>query len=293
VTSVPAVLSVPGETYVLAGDFTLPGPGGIALQITADNIKLDGNGHTLKGPGALTPPKSIGIEVVGTNGVRIEHVAVTGFTHGVRIRSNGAIKAQHATLSGVQATGNDVGIQLAYADYCRVTGCNCSANMYYGIYLASANNNLCSRNLVADNTSAYYTNLLGHTGGIYVGSSDGNRLSDNAILRNGAVGVWLYLDADSNTVEYNTISSTGYTGIASNGSQNSIRENLVFWNRDGIVLAQTGGGNTVEKNRVFSSSHLDMTDESLSNGSNTWTGNSFASDNESGPAFGPGAGVIQ
>jgi parallel beta-helix repeat protein len=275
ITTCPQVLSTPGETYVLTNDLAMPNPG-IALQITADNVHLVGNGHTIKGPGAISSPKSIGVEVVGTKGVGVQGVVLTDFTLGIRVRS-----ATATHVSQCRGLGNLVGIQIASADRNSVTGSRFSSNAV-GVYLATANHNMIAENEVADNTVSSPDALSGFAVGVFVASSDGNTILGNAILRNRDVGVWLYFGANQNTIRNNEINVNTRTGITSNGTNNRILQNRVLENTDGIGLAKGATGHLIQNNRVLGNSHLDMTDLNLPGCVNMWQNNVFNTDNDPG-----------
>jgi parallel beta-helix repeat protein len=269
-------LNQPGETYVLAGNLNCPAGG---LKITADNVILNGNGFTLTGPGAPNIPKTIGVEVVGTKGVVIRNIRVTGFSEGIRIRS-----ATRTRVLGASAIDNVVGMLLADAHQNSVVDSHFRAG-YFGVYVSTSNHNLFERNWVTDNTKTSPNVVSGFSGGFIVLSSTGNRILRNNVVQNGKVGIWLYIGAHLNLVQYNRIDGTKGTGIASNGTNNQIRNNNVHQSINGIVLAKAATGHHVLTNTVLGSSLLDMTDENLPSVVNTWDNNNFTTDSEgNGPA---------
>ena len=81
IQSCPYTIMQPG-VYVLASDLTCPGP---AITITADNVVLNLNGHTLTSDGG----GGAGVRAEGTEanptleGLRVENGTVTGFIDGI------------------------------------------------------------------------------------------------------------------------------------------------------------------------------------------------------------------
>jgi parallel beta-helix repeat protein len=279
VTQCGQVLNVPNGQYVLQNDLNCT-THQIALQITANGVQFNGNGHTIKGTGANPLPKTIGIEVVGAQGVGVQNVNLTSFTQGIRVRSS-----QVARVYNVRSVGNVIGALIADASQISIAAGNYSGNGYFGVYLSTATNCHIIGNAMMSNKAS-----TGFSGGIYVGSSDSNVIADNRIMFNGVAGVWLYLGSDQNIVRRNDIRGTEYTGIASNGTNNTIEENYCGTNKDGIVLAGGAVGHTVRNNTVKGNSHLDMTDENLPGCANAWMMNIFATDSE---GDGPGLGCIK
>jgi hypothetical protein len=64
--------------------------------------------------------------------------------------------------------------------------------------------------------------------------------------------------------------------------------------QSGISIAAIGAGSSVQGNRVFGSGLIDMTDEVAACGTNSWSGNTFQSDEAGGiPDGGPMVPCIQ
>ena len=108
------------------------------VQISNDNITLDGNGHSITGTNT-----GYGVYAVGNRDV-IKNITVSGFTYGIYIGKNGSVISSTATSNtyGVYASGNS-----------SLTGVNISGNQilknkYYGIYLSSMKNNVISENII-------------------------------------------------------------------------------------------------------------------------------------------------
>ena len=61
----------------------------------------------------------------------------------------------------------------------------------------------------------------------------------------------------------------------------------------GIEVVAGAIGNRLEGNQATGNTPFDLIDENIPACVNTWLSNSFVTDNESGAAFGPGAGCIR
>lgn len=267
ISSLPVTLSVPG-TYELTGNLATAGFGP-AINITADDVVVDGKGFTIRGPGwGGSNPKSIGVQVVGRKRAQIRNIGLTRFTHGIRTLPDAAGKRPAlARILRVRAFGNWSGLHLAYADESSVTGSRFDGNTW-GIYVAYSNRNLFTGNLL---TSNFFRGSL--SGAYYLGRSAGNVIKYDTMSRNGA-GVYLYTRADANTIDACSITENASSGVAARGcANNRILDNHICWNQQGIDLASGVTGHLVQQNRVLSSATLDMFDGNLPSAVNTWTNN--------------------
>jgi hypothetical protein len=82
ITSVPYHVNAPG-TYCLKGSLALPMSGFIAVQIYADDVVLDLNGHTLDGSGAGPATTSMGVRALKRRNVTVRNGTIRGFATGV------------------------------------------------------------------------------------------------------------------------------------------------------------------------------------------------------------------
>jgi hypothetical protein len=158
----PITLSQPGN-YVLTSDLDVRGlPGGadlVAVDITADDVRIDLNGFRIVGPtvcsgvpGGITCTPGLGVGVRSTGrGSRILDGSVSGFALGgavlgpeariadLRAAYNGTVGMSASDLSVVQnavAIGNGgSGITLGASGV--VSGCNASQNDDYGLALGT------------------------------------------------------------------------------------------------------------------------------------------------------------
>jgi parallel beta-helix repeat protein len=146
--------SVPGNglidssgSYVLSNDASLRSHGA-SILITANNVSLDLNGHTVMGPGGLG---GIGIHVRGANGVRISNGFVVNNAFGVIVENS-----NNVMLTGLQIRGEGLAVAAPPPET--------------AIMIVQ------SRNVVVEKNAIYNNGL-----GIFVrGSrSSGNRIANN------------------------------------------------------------------------------------------------------------------
>lgn len=254
-----AVLSKPGR-YVLAKDLTCSVTGfNAAIQITASNVRLNLAGNTLTGTG-----DGFGILVgtflgaIPTSGVQIASGTVTGFSRGVLIE-----EASGANVAGVRAVGNEIGFSCDGSSRITFVGNAAIDNAANGFDLDEVcNDSRVVGNEARGNGTGFQVNEV--VGTLFVGNeaSQNERGFDlpNIEVKSTFIG---------NLVTSNTERGFGVTNAAS--------------------------GNRVIGN-VFSGNPVDIVDIAISLGQacdNTFRANSFATDNETGAAAGPGAGCIQ
>jgi nitrous oxidase accessory protein NosD len=74
---------------------------GVAVEISASNVTLDLNGHSLLGPGGQ---RGVGVRIAGVSGVRIHSGGISRFGLGVEVRD-----AVNVSLEGLRILGEDAG----------------------------------------------------------------------------------------------------------------------------------------------------------------------------------------
>jgi hypothetical protein len=95
--SVPTVIGSPGN-YCLANDIGTSMPNGVAIQIIADDVTIDLNGHILDGLPAGSGTFARGIEGANRNTV-IKNGTVRGFILGIKLGGNFSDPAAPTMLS--------------------------------------------------------------------------------------------------------------------------------------------------------------------------------------------------
>lgn len=241
------VIDEPGD-YVLAGDLVNEEYISPCIEITADDVSLDGRGHAIR--------QGSGVRASGNN-VTVENLTVTGYrgieytrTRGGVIRNNttrgeNGIRVEASTRTTIEGNecGDDVDtIRLENANRNRIREndihgeygpmlFDSSRNWVEDNHIQQAENGLGvtgSRNLIRENTL-----ISSETGGIHIRGdqnrlhrntvtetdvafhsairlegASGNRLLQNEVTNNRGIGVELR-DADDNRLIQNTICENG------------------------------------------------------------------------------------
>ncbi|MEM2678501.1 MAG: right-handed parallel beta-helix repeat-containing protein, partial [Thermofilaceae archaeon] len=186
-------------TYTLTDDIKTTGNG---IVVERDNIILDGNGHTITGPGSAR-----GILLEYRKNVTIRNFKIEKFDIGIHLSvSNGS------AVTGNTISNNRYGIDLYRSSGNTVTGNTISNNNNYGIDLDRSSGNTVTGNTISNNRYGIflsYSNGSAVTGntitnnyyGIYLSYSNNSRIVGNVFS---GCGLFVY-SSYSNTVEGNTV----------------------------------------------------------------------------------------
>jgi parallel beta-helix repeat protein len=199
------VINRPGS-YVLRRGITLQ-EAGDAILITASNVSLDLDGHTLRGPGGK---QGVGIRVQGATGVRVHGGIVARFGIGVQISDSNNVRIEGLQVYGEDAGGpppGEVGVLIVNSRGVVVEG-NVVASAFLGIFVRG-------------------------------GGSGGNRIANNTLTggTNGQIGICYNPDGSgdptgpSGDLVYNNLSSRWNIGIQTSAgtSGNVFRENALAY----------------------------------------------------------------
>ena len=101
-------------------------------------------------------------------------------------------------------------------------------------------------------------------------------------------------NGSGNMIRGNAVNGN-FNGFGIQSLNNTAEDNTVAASRlTGISISAIGAGSSVQRNMVFGSRLLDMTDETVACGTNTWSGNTFQTDEAGGiPDGGPSVPCIQ
>lgn len=138
-----------------------------SVQIVADGVTLDGNGHTIAGSGSGS-----GVLIAGRAGITVKNLTVRGFSSGFLVSASSAV-----TLQDNSALNNGYGVFLegSWFTPCSgnsITRNNLAAN-YYGVQMLYADDNVLTYNTVSTSTC-----------GIAATSSDNNSVYRNSFVGN-------------------------------------------------------------------------------------------------------------
>jgi parallel beta-helix repeat protein len=154
-----------------------------------------------------------------------------------------------------------IGLWLDYSEDTTVSDNKFLGNSH-GIYIKYSNTNMIFNNNASNNI--YY--------GIVCIKSNENKILDNIVNSNGAIGIYFNQDCDNNDISNNTINSNEQRGIRLYYSDyNMISNNMVYDNsapdRDGAIVCFYSNNNKIFKNTVDSNNNqgvfLEFSDENM------------------------------
>nr|QNO55949.1 hypothetical protein AGOHDPGA_00006 [Methanosarcinales archaeon ANME-1 ERB7] len=289
------------------------------ITITASDVVLDGNGHTIEGPTIAHAYCGVYVYVytpsTKLSNVTVKNVTIRNCGFGIRFEN-----VERSTISESTASNNGVGISLYHSSTNTLAGNTVSNNSDDGIHLSSwSNSNTLTSNTASDNSNngiyldySSTNTLTGNTAsnnenGIYLDYSSTNTLTGNTASYNYDVGI--YLDYSStNTLTGNTANSNNYYGILLVcSSTNTLTGNTASNNHlerlggQGISLISSSNntitGNNVSNNgwngiELFDSSmntiynnYFDNTNNAYDDGTNTWNSTKTAGTNIIGEPY--------
>jgi parallel beta-helix repeat protein len=241
-SSFPIVIDQPGS-YILTANITVAAIDSNAIEIEADNISLDLNGHFLRGPGKQSGSSGSGIYASYRNSISIKNgtirdfggsgIVLAGTNHqleNIRVYNNGdyGISTGFSTITNCVASYNAT--RGIYASNSTITGCATDSNESHGISAISSTVTNCtssyngSHGIYASNSTVVNCTSFGNkdrgmyatrstivnctandndSHGIYI--STGCRIEGNNVRNNGGYG--LYLSSSQNYAIKNTASA--------------------------------------------------------------------------------------
>lgn len=232
ITSVPAVITVPGE-YCLVDDLTFPSGRGTAITVAVSDVTIDLNRNELRGPhygGVSTIAESFAISASDVSNVTVRNGAIAGFATGVAFRSSLPLKTgmlvEDVHLSGITAVAIQIGTGSTVVRNNRIT--NLNGNLKSGV--------------ASDEVTAIYAENVW-------GLPMGNEIRNNFIsgMKGGTNSAIISLSRSPSTlVEGNTIAglnSGSFTGIRIGFSSNvTVANNRLSTMRTGIDYQYDGFG---------------------------------------------------
>jgi len=221
-TTFPITINESGS-YVLTSNLTVTT--GNAININADNVTLDLNGHGIYGPGTGTGK---GISAVNRYNITIKNGIVRGFSFGIYLYNDADHKGAGHRIEGIQASNN--GSHGISARYSTVTNCTANNNGDYGIYAPRS---------TVTNCTAYNNGDFG----IYAYCSTVTNCTAN---NNGDYGIYAFHSAVKGC---NVRENTGYGINMSSGYHNYIYRNAASGNTAGQINCPSG--NTCVDNATF------------------------------------------
>jgi parallel beta-helix repeat protein len=207
------VISQPGS-YVLVGNVTMSDPNTTCIQVSAEDVTIDLNGHTISGPG--TAGTSQGIDQTAGSRLRVFNGTVRDFG------SIGILPRSEAWIHDVRFRGGSAGIVLSSAPRCLIERCSVSGTLNSGVDFSDSGGSVLRDCLVHANSMR----------GMAIFSSNDCRIANTTFEGNGGVGGVAILDPSSGSVvEGNEfINHSTSTGLSVGGSGHIVVGNIARGN---------------------------------------------------------------
>jgi nitrous oxidase accessory protein NosD len=274
-------LNMAGEEYVLTGDLSCPTKTS-GVRITASGVVFHLAGHTISSPFCDLSFTLGGIVLEGdVTDIVVEGGTISGFNDGI------IFAGMRNRVRGMTVTGACVFGVVVSGDSHQVDTSVVANNGMDGVAFGAARDSIVKSSHIFGN----------RRDGVEISNfSDGNLVESNIIHDNGqyeGFGVVIY-NGQGNMIRGNAVNAN-FNGIGIQSFSNRADDNTVSASRHtGISISAIGAGSTVQQNMVFGSGLLDMTDEVAGCGTNTWSGNTFQTDEAGGiPDGGPLVPCIQ
>lgn len=292
-------------------------PAGPMIPVTAC-------GQTLGAPGMYQLTSNIG--PCPANGVNITSSNVTFNLGNFTISGDPSICSNTITYDGINVSGpvsnvaiiggtitsfND-GIDLSFVTSSAVNGVVVQDSCFFGVAVGNSQKVRISGNLITGvgidgvgiggsstqivvKGNSILTNVRF---GVLV-ETDRNKIMGNKINGNGTTGQGGGVDihvGERNKIKGNTISNNNTFGVLLRTNHSLVRNNAINGNSQvGVSVGVLGASrNKVIENTATGNGSLDLQDVNPACDSNTWSGNTFATDEVAGVSDGgPGVGCIQ
>jgi len=238
-----SVLDQEGATYYLTQDI-IDSSATYCMNITANNVVLDCQGHTIDGTDASD---SYGIYIYrisaqNTN-ITVKNCIVTDWDYGIYLgNANNNTFTNNSVSSNFNTYG--IGIYLDTSSNNTLTNNTASSNDI-GIYIINSNFNILTNNTANSNSEI----------GIYLDTSSNNTLTNNTASSND-IGIYIEINSNFNILTNNTANSNSNTGIyLSYNSNNTLINNIANSNSNTGIYLDTSSNNTLINNTANSNTY--------------------------------------
>ncbi|MHC1728712.1 MAG: NosD domain-containing protein [Syntrophobacteraceae bacterium] len=211
------------------------------FTIGANDIVVDGNGHSITGPYVLPsgPSGGKGIGATTYDNVTIKNFTLSGFYWGIMLSSG----TSSCTVQGNTVSGAYFGIELSSSTGDTVQSNTVTGSMA-GIKLNNSTRNTVSQNRVSGGSYAFL---------LYPGAHD-NVLDKNQSTSNSFDGIRM-LEAERNILSNNVVTGSGWDGIYLwKGPGTVIRNNEIGSNTYNGISIEDCAGSTVKYNKISNNS---------------------------------------
>jgi parallel beta-helix repeat protein len=285
VTVCGQTLSAPGS-YELTGNIG-PCPGN-GVNITSSNVKFYLRNFTISGDPAICSGSIVydGVNVSGpVSGVLINGGTISSFNDGIDLGF-----VTDSAVSGVVVKDSCFfGVAVGNSQKVRISGNLITGAAVDGVGIGGSSSQITVKGNSILTNSRF---------GVLV-ETDRNKIMGNKINDNGTGGQGGGVDihvGERNKIKGNTISNNNTFGVLLRTNRSTVRGNTVNGNAQvGITVGILGASkNKITNNTATGNGPLDLQDVNPACDSNTWSGNTFATDEVAGVSDGgPGVGCIQ
>jgi parallel beta-helix repeat protein len=194
------------------------------------------------------------------------------------------VNCTNVSVTNLQITMTDVGIDVVYSTNISFGNNTISSNNHHGIYLGSSSNNTILYNNISNNgddvsfpigkgimlsyssNNNIKNNTISSNGfyGIYFYFSSNNNITNNTFSLNYGRGIEVGLSSNNNNITNNNISSNKW-GIYLSSSNNNLTNNNVSSNINGGVYLWSSSNSKITNNNVYSNGNYGIKLGSSSN----------------------------
>ncbi|MEA2076079.1 MAG: right-handed parallel beta-helix repeat-containing protein [Euryarchaeota archaeon] len=212
---------------------------GHGLIIGADNVTIDGDGHTLDGflAGVCNLDERPGIYNKGYEDLTVKNLEIKNFCNGIYLEGNIREVIHRNTIDGcnIHHNGNDKG----------------GDTETHGIKMRYVYNSTISSNKIHHNLGRGDSCENGGNG-IFLYAGDYNIITNNTVYGNTKAGIFTKMKPKYNTISSNTVTENGQGGIVLRCKLSSlfIIENNIVSDNKGVGIYVGGAGNTLKDNTV-------------------------------------------
>lgn len=214
------------------------------IVVQRSGITLNGQGHTIEGPGGGN-----GIYLGSVSDVTVKNFNILGFTDGVRLEYATDSTVKHLTVSGVTACG----VRLLDSEHNTIKG-NTFTNNFHGVCVR--------RNSAYNVVKANFA--TGGQWGIHLGKVEYNTVKGNHLVDN-MYGIAVK-QSSYNVIKGNTVSGNEWgIHLQPSSPYNEVFENTVQENHIGVYLY---GGS--DNNRIYHNNLIDNDEQAMDYCDNMW-----------------------
>lgn len=188
-----------------------------SIEITQDNVTVNGNNHSVIGSGA-----GYGIYISQRKDITLENLNIKGFTYGVYL-NHYPFQESNAVLTSNLITDNRYGLFVFHSSQNIFTNNVITSNSVNGIWITGG----LSDYPWSPNNTLIGNNISNNGSGIYVTGSANNTITENTISNNRFEGIFLgSVRGSNNTLSRNTLSGNYWNFRISGGSDSAFENNI-------------------------------------------------------------------